>query len=331
MNGLFDILPGISLPVPEVARQIAAMWRKEDGDKERELSNAHALQMNLILHFGLETSEEEAARVFEVAIQFSQRHPCRIIVLCPEEPTGEEIALDAKLYSQCFLGNDLSDRCCCEALVLGYGTNEAMFLEDQLSVWLASDLPIYYWLHRIPADRIEQHYRHILGKARRVVFDSAVDRDTYDNLAGFRPEALSDLANARTARLRQSLGQFLAATPPRVLAANLREVTVSSQPRSKAEAQRLLTWQETKLQRCAIDSGTDLTAAMFRLIDLPENSVNLLESNWRYEGEKRLSWELPEGSDVTWVDAVLDNRFAQRPMRADPFQPAKALAEALFF
>jgi len=70
---------------------------------------------------------------------------------------------------------------------------------------------------------------------------------------------------------------------------------------------------------------------MFRLIDLPENSVNLLESNWRYEGEKRLSWELPEGSDVTWVDAVLDNRFAQRPMRADPFQPAKALAEALFF
>ena len=330
MNRTFDTLPGISLPVPEVAHQIAAMWRENEGGVEQPLSNAHALQMNLIIHFGLETSAEEGQRIFEVAIQFSQKYPCRIIILCPEEPTGEEIALDAKLYSQGFLGGD-RDQCCCEALILGYGTNEGAFLEDQLSVWVASDLPIYHWLHRASADDIEQHYHNILGKSRRVVFDSAVDGDSYGNLTRSRPEILSDLANARIARLRQSLGQFLAAVPPRSLAENLREVTVSAQSQSKAEAQRFLIWQEANLKRCAIASEADLTATAFQLKDLAENTVSFLESNWTYEDDKQLSWKLTEGSNVAWVEAMFGERIMRHPVRADHLQPAKALAEALFF
>lgn len=331
MNRLFDILPGISMPVPEVTRQIAAMWREEDGTGDLPPSNAHALQLNLIVHFGLGTSEKEGQSIFDVSIGFSQRYPCRIIVLCPEEPTGEEIALDAKLFSQCFLGEDLGDRCCCEVLILGYGTNEVSFLENQLSVWLTSDLPVYHWLHRASIEGIGQGYQHFLGKARRVVFDSAIDGSVYDEFGGSHPEILSDLANARTARLRQSLGQFLAATPPRILAENLREVTVSAQPRSKAEAQCLLAWQQAKLQRCALDSETDLSTATFRLIDLGEETSNVLESNWIYESDKSLSWKLREGSDVTWVEAAFNGHSVRYPLRADPFRPAKALAEALFF
>ena len=180
MNKLFNKIPGVTMPVPEVRKQLAAMWREEEGPREKSLSNAHALQMNSVIHFGLETSEEEAGHIFEVAIEFSQRYPCRIIVLCPEKPTGEEIGLDAKLFSQCYLGKGLNDRCCCEALVLGYGTNEAIFLEHQLSVWLASDLPVYHWLHRVPADGIVRHYLDDLFKARRIVFDSAIDDNNYN-------------------------------------------------------------------------------------------------------------------------------------------------------
>ncbi|MFP6900817.1 MAG: glucose-6-phosphate dehydrogenase assembly protein OpcA [Opitutales bacterium] len=331
MNDLFNKIPGIQMPVPEVRRQLAAMWREEDGHGENSPSNAHALQMNLVIHFGLKTSVEEAEGVFGVAIEFSQRYPCRIIVLCPEEPTGEEIGLEAKLFSQCYLGGGGNERCCCEALILGYGTNEAIFLEHQLSVWLASDLPVYHWLHRVPVDRVVKYYLDDLLKSRRIVFDSAIDGDDYYEINWSRSEMLSDLANARTARLRQSLGQFLSAIPPSTLVDNLREVSVSTTPSSKAEAQRLLEWQQTKLQGCSQRTDIKLTAAIFHLVDLPETSENSLESNWIYENGNSLSWKLPANGNLAQVHAIFENQTCARVVRADPFPPTKALSEALFF
>ncbi|SVD58804.1 uncharacterized protein METZ01_LOCUS411658, partial [marine metagenome] len=234
-------------------------------------------------------------------------------------------------YSQCFLSKDLRDRCCCEALILGYGTNEATYLEDQLSVWMASDLPIYHWLHRSSVDLLNANYQHFLDNATRVVLDSAIDNHGYEALSCAQPGILSDLATARTARLRQSLGQFLAATPPLYLIQNLTEVTVSSQPTFKAEAQRLLAWQEDKLCRCDVKSESDRKSIEFRLIDLPEGAANILESKWIYEGETQLSWKLPDGSEVAWVRTASNGQSREHPLRADPFKPAKALSEALFF
>ena len=329
MNPIFANLPGISMPVTEVARQIAAMWREED--QEHDLSNAHALQMNLIIHFGLDTSPKEGQKIFEVAIQFSQRYPCRIIVLCPENPTGEEIALDAKLYSQCFLSKDLRDQCCCEALILGYGTNEATFLEDQLSVWLASDLPVYHWLHRASVELLDTYCKSFLMKAKKVVLDSAVDSHGYEALTYLEAGILSDLANARTARLRQSLGQFLSATTPRKLIENLNEVTVSSQPKAKAEAQRLLAWQEDRLRKCSQRAEVVLGKTVFQLIDLPEGDVNVIESNWTYGETRRLSWKLPKGNDLAWVEIITNGQTREYPLRGDPYKPEKALSEACFF
>lgn len=331
MNPLFDTLPGIEMPVPEVTRQIAAMWREEDQESEHGSSNAHALQMNLIIHLGIETGVEEGRGIFDVAIEFSQRYPCRIIVLCPEEPTGEEIALDAKLYSQCFLSKDLRERCCCEALMLGYGIDEALFLEDQISVWMASDLPVYHWLHRASVDLLNANYQHFIDKATRVVLDSAIDNHGYEAITCVRSGILSDLAKARTARLRQSLGQFLAATPPRYLIQNLSEVTISSKPIFKAEAQRLLAWQQDRLQHCAEKEEMDRESIEFRLVELPAEAATALESKWGYEDDKRLSWKLPEGSEVAWAKTASNGQSREHPLRADPFKPAKALSEALFF
>jgi len=331
MKRLFDVLPGISMPVPEVTRQIAAMWREEDGSKELPPSNAHALQMNLIVHFGLETSEKEAKSIFDLSINFSQRYPCRIIVLCPEESTEDEIALEAKLFSQCFLRGELGDRCCCESLILGYGSNEVTFLDNQLSVWLASDLPVYHWVHRASIEHFDEGLQHFLGKARRVVFDSAVADDTPKRLSWLEPGILSDLAYARTARLRQSLGQFLAGRSPRVLAEDLQTVTVRFHPGSSAEARCLLKWQKANLTQCSLDAEMDFSAVEFQLEDMGETAVNSIESHWTYKGEKNLVWELRAGSGVAWVEATFNGHPTKHPVRADPFQPAKALAEAMFF
>tara|TARA_Y100001968_G_C19425622_1_gene754178 strand:- start:1245 stop:2234 length:990 start_codon:yes stop_codon:yes gene_type:complete len=329
MNPLFAKLPGISMPVPDVARQISAMWREED--QEHDLSNAHALQMNLIIHFGVDTSPKEGQQVFEVAIQFSQKYPCRIIVLCPENPTGEEIALDAKLYSQCFLSKDLRDQCCCEALILGYGTNEAPFLEDQISVWLASDLPIYHWLHGASVQILNMHCEGFLAKAKRVVWDSAIDSHGYEALTCLNGVVLSDLANARTARLRQSLGQFLAASSPRQLIAGLGKVTVSTQPKARAEAQRLLAWQKEKLSKCIHQIEAIDDEIIFQLIDLPDGEVNAIESKWTYGDGRTLSWSLPKESAVAWIKASSNEQIRKYPLRADPYIPEKALSEACFF
>ncbi|MFP6854686.1 MAG: glucose-6-phosphate dehydrogenase assembly protein OpcA [Opitutales bacterium] len=331
MNILFDALPGTAMPVPEVTRQIAAMWREEDAIGDKNLFNAHALQMNLIVHLGLDTKAEEGRNIFDQAIEFSQRYPCRIIVLCPEKPTDAEIALDAKLFSQCFLGGESGDQCCCEALVLGYGTNEVSFLENQLSVWLASDLPVYHWLHRASIDFFENGSQHLFGKARRIIFDSSIDGDAYREIVYSHSEKFSDLANARTARLRQSLGQFLASISPQTLAAKLREAIVFAQPQSNAEGLSILGWQKHNLEQCALASQEDHSASIFRLSNLAEEDPDVLQSKWSYEGENYLSWKLRKGSCIGWVDAHFDGHTSKHPVRADPFHPTKALAEALFF
>ena len=329
MNRLFDTLPGVAMPVPQVTRQIANMWRETEKDGEQ--SNAHALQMNLVIHFGLETSMEEGKRIFEVAIEFSQRHPSRVILLCPEESSGEEIALDSKLYSQCFLGEKGHGKCCCEALVLGYNTNEAIFLNDQLSVWLASDLPVYHWIHRPAADFEGEHSRKLFANARRVVFDSEVDGSLEDVGASIQNSILSDLAQARIVRFKQSLGQFLSAIPVTTLVSNLVEVKMFTKKRKKAEALLLLSWQERRLRHCSELTNTKLNKAAFHLEDLPDQSENVMAAEWIYEGNKSLQWELRDGSETAWVETSFNNRPTRHPLRADPFQPAKALSEALFF
>ena len=318
------------MPVSEVRKQLAAMWREEESPREKSL-NAHALQMNLVIHFGLVTSEEEAESIFEVAIEFSQRYPCRIIVLCPEKPTDEEIGLDAKLFSQCYLGKGLNDRCCCEALVLGYGTNEAIFLEHQLSVWLASDLPVYHWLHRVPAEGIVRHYLDDLLKARRIVFDSAIDGNHYNSINWPRPEMLTDLADARTARLRQSLGQFLATFSPFALVENLCEVSVSTTSSRQAEAQRLLEWQQAKLRACSQRTGVELTDVVFRLAELPGTNKDCLASNWSYENGNNFSWKILSNDNHAQIHSRFGNQTCAHVVRGDPFPPTKALSEALFF
>ena len=70
------------MPVTEINKKLSEIWKTDIGEMEEE---SHASQMNVILHFGVKTTEEEALEYFEASIKFSQVYPARLIVLCPSE------------------------------------------------------------------------------------------------------------------------------------------------------------------------------------------------------------------------------------------------------
>src|SRR5690606_31892939 len=125
--------------VSAVTKTLREMWKVSHDSGQDAPSEFRASQMNLILHFGLSTTGEEARKAFDSAVSFAQRYPCRIIVLCPEEKKEGESILEGKLCSQCFIGDDQRQMCCCEALILSYPTKESGFLDNQVSIWLESE------------------------------------------------------------------------------------------------------------------------------------------------------------------------------------------------
>lgn len=249
---LLQSLPGIATPVSDVTKALAQMWQGDSAAGAAAPSEFRASQMNLVLHFGLSTSEAEGLATFEKAVAFSQRYPCRIIVLCPtdEKTANSGEPLQGKLYSQCFIGTGHGEMSCCEALMLGYRPSESRFLEDQVSIWLESDLPTYHWFHRVPGHRIESQYLGFAKTCRRVIYDSGIDGYELHTLLWPRPEILHDLAWARLLPLRQSLGQFLSAFEPRLLVENLSEIVTWYAPGRRGEAENLVCWQYGGLMGC---------------------------------------------------------------------------------
>src|SRR3954447_4233396 len=85
MPAIFEALPGIEVPVDAIAKSLAQMWTNTgaDGRPTLEADDAKATQVNFVLHLGLNTTPDDAARQFEIVRKFSQRYPSRIVVLCP--------------------------------------------------------------------------------------------------------------------------------------------------------------------------------------------------------------------------------------------------------
>src|SRR5690606_27011084 len=131
MAELIDALPGVELPVGEVTNHLASMWETGPSGSPSEF---RASQMNVVLHFGLEVTPEEARERFDSLIRFAQRYPSRIIVLCPSR-TRDDGTMASKLFSQCYIGDSHREMCCCEALLLSYKSENFGYLSNQVSVW----------------------------------------------------------------------------------------------------------------------------------------------------------------------------------------------------
>ncbi|MGB0744843.1 MAG: glucose-6-phosphate dehydrogenase assembly protein OpcA, partial [Opitutales bacterium] len=297
MKDLLDVLPGIDMPVSEVARRLDTMWQ---GDADGSPSEFRASQMNVVLHFGWEVSEEEALERFSALIEFSQRYPSRIIVLCPSKSIRDG-SMKAKLFSQCYIGDSHREMCCCEALILGYQPDDCGFLGNQVSVWLESDLPTYHWFNRVPAERIEAYGNDLLVGVRRSIYDSSIEPEDFAGIKWPVPDRVADLAAARLLPVRQAIGQFLSAYSIEQLCHGLQAVRIRHAATKSGEGYRLQQWIKECLGVCPKCEDCSALKADYHLDEC--NSPDcLLALELSYEGEHYSRWKLLDGENLARIE-----------------------------
>ena len=189
---------------------------------------------------------------FDAAVRFTQRYPARIVVLCPRAEGGADLAMRAKIYSECFIGRSQREMSCIEAVILTYPQENRQFLEDQVSIIIEADLPIYYWVHRMSQVHKIGSYQWLLRNSSRCLIDSAISTPDARTYPWPRPDGFRDLVHARLLPVRQSVGQFLSAYEPRTIVRGLREVRVAGGVGFDAEARVLLDWVWTRLKRAGL-------------------------------------------------------------------------------
>ena len=319
MLELIDSLPGIDLPVGAVSTELSKMW---DGHNEEALSEFRASQMNLVLHFGKKVDRDEARKRFEIAVRFAQRYPSRIIVLCPF--LAEEEPMRAKLFSQCFIGESHREMCCCEALLLGFTSEDNGFLFNQVSVWLESDLPTYHWFSGVRSERIENYRDNLLQRVNRMAYDSNTEPSNWAEIDWPNPKRVTDLAKARLLPVRQAIGQYLSGYPIGLLQKDLCAVEVKFTSGRKGEAQHLMEWlrnclglnQEFPVDQSLTQSNSGKTSLGFEL---------------SYKDNRHVLWLSQSYSNTTQFKHTLNGNEKSFPIRIKPLLPEQELAEAFFF
>jgi hypothetical protein len=328
MPSVFDALPGIEVNVASIKNSLVHMWDEtaKAGGAAPSPHDVKATQMNFVLHFGFATSVEDAQAQFATMLSFSTRYPSRVVVLCPLQEDNQQTEMRAKIYGECFLGKSKGDTRCVEFVMLSYPLAARKYLEDQVSICLSTDLPLYYWAHRFSASSRLADYQYLLRSSKRVIFDTGIvpaDAQTYQ---WPNPEAVRDLVHARLLPVRQSLGQFLSGFRPEQLSEGLERVIVRHSLSRAAEARVVLNWIRNRLQDCGAPAALAgaLEPAASRLVDG-------LQVRFDYQGDKRFGWE----GDLERRHAEFDADFGHGPITLTTalslLSPEAALAEAVFF
>ena len=327
MPAIFNALPGIEVPVGTISKSLSRMWSDTaaKGGPAPANDDAKATQVNFVLHLGLKTGDADAAAQFQTAVKFSRRYPSRVVVLCPlHDDTGVK-EIRAKVYGECFLGKSKGDTRCVEFVMLSYPVAAREFLENQVSICLSTDLPLYYWAHGFTDTVRLADYRYLLTRARRVLLDSATAPADALSYAWPRPESVRDLVYARLLPVRQSLGQFLSRYPMDVLCGGLKTVTVSHGANEAAEARVLLTWVKER-----IDLGGKNGASFSA--DAPAGfPAEVLTLNFKYEGEKTFTWKGSFKSGMASFVADFGSGRTELNTALSILPPEMALSEAMFF
>jgi len=346
MSSVFDALPGVEIPVGEISKKLAHMWSPPTPEGEVALpDDTTATQVNFVLHLGLPTTPDDAAAQFQAVLLFAKRYPSRIVVLCPQSEAEDKGGLEirAKIYGKCYFGKTKSDKRCVEVVTFHYSRASRGFLENQVSISLSTDLPLYYWAHRFSASSRLADYRFLLSRAERVLIDSATapeDALTYPwpNLS-----ALRDLVYARLLPVRQTVGQFLAGYAPEAIVGGLRKITVRHTPGLTAEARVICRWLEERIRACASASskrageGSSLGSSAkvdTKLSVLEPRDTPPLAIEFHYDSsDKFFRWT----GDFESGHAHFSARLAAEPTEArldasvSLLPPELALSEAMFF
>jgi hypothetical protein len=327
MPGIFEALPGIDVPVASISKGLAQMWEgtASAGKPSPRSELAKAIQVNFVLHLGLNTDSADAVRQFETAVNFSRRYPCRVVVLCPLSSDAGRSEIRAKVYGECTLGKTPDDMRCCEFVMLSYPRSARAFLEDQVSICLSTDLPLYYWAHRFSQAAKLADYRYLLTSAKRVLIDSATAPADAVGFPWPRPGNVRDLAFARLLPIRQAIGQFLSRYPARSIVEGLARVELAHGSGIGHDARALLGWVSDRLAACGAPAGTGMLVAS---ATLAPRSVAL---TFTYPQGKSFSWSADLSGGHSDFDADFGTGRTTMPASVALLTPENALSEAMFF
>jgi hypothetical protein len=327
MPTIFDALPGLDVPVGAISNSVARMWaetaaagRPAPGDDD-----AKATQVNFVLHLGFRTTPEDAVAQFQTVVRFSQRCPSRIVVLCPLDGAGGEMELRAKVYGECFLGKSKGDKRCVEFVMLSYPRAARTHLENQVSICLSTDLPLYYWAHRFSESSKLADYTYLLSRAKRVLIDSAISPPDALTYPWPNPASLRDLVYSRLLPVRRTMGQFLARYEPAVLAAGLRRVTISRGDGLAAEGHALRGWLCRRLADCGAD------AEKVAYIETAAAAGSLGVQFEYADPAKYFRWSGDLGTKHGCFEADLGPGKVSLSAAVSLLVPEAALSEAMFF
>lgn len=330
MASVFSVIPGIELPVSEVVSTMAKMWESEPIKGSVAPSEFRASQMNLILHLGYGTTPEEAKHLFKTLNEFAHSYPSRIIILSPTPSENPDTLLTGKLYSECYIGRNRRDMRCCEILTLGYDINAPKYLENQVSVWLESDLPTYYWTHRLPAERINSIYKNFIKLCKRKVYDSSIDGQGFSSQLD-DPEGFRDLSYARLLPVRQTIGKVLSGFQPSSLVDNLATANLSCSSKYSSEGGALSHWIFNCLKECASISGHTLPFDRVVVETAPEEEVSDFALHFDYEDQRNLRFESEISSGTAKLSGCMERGDFSYVLRSGILSPEATLAEAIFF
>lgn len=320
MTEVFKILPGLDVPVGRIAEGFTQLW---DESSAKEL---RAVQLNLVLHLGSNTTPTDAEVQFQTTLRFARRYPCRVVVLCPDFNQAAPPEMRAKIYGECFFGKSKSDTRCVEFVVLYYTMAVRQHLENQVSVCLSTDMPLYYWAHRFSSVPRMADYQYLLSRSKRVLFDGALVPPEAFDYPWPNQGAVRDLAYTRTLPLRQNLGQFLSRYTPALIIEGLKNVTLRHHASVAAEAKSLLGWIKKGLVR----SGADLAA--MQLATEPTLAAGSFELKFSYGmPQKAFQWraDLPK-NEACFVGDLGTGRTTLT-VGAQLLSPEASLSEAMFF
>ena len=328
MSDLIDILPGVELPVGEVTDRLAHMW---ESDAPGSPTSFRASQMNVVLHFGWEVTPEEATERFESLLKFAQRYPSRIIVLCPSHKITDG-SMQAKLFSQCYIGDSNREMCCCEALLLGYEPDNCGFLSNQVSVWLEPDLPSYHWFCGVPGARIEQYFGNLLVGVRRSIYDSSYEKTDLSDLNWPDSDRVGDLAMARLLPVRQAIGQYLSGYAIETLCKHLESVTVRHCETMFGEGLRLMEWIRGCLGDCTKCEDCTALNVDYRVETCAScESQCSLSLEFSYSDGRYFKWRKFAEGVMGEMEASLGKSEERVSTRIKTLGADQMIAEALFF
>lgn len=327
MPSIFNALPGIEVPVSGISKSLAEMWASTaaGGGAAPAADDAKATQVNFVLHLGLQTKTDDALVQFRTTLAFAKRYPSRVVVLCPLSDDAGATEIKAKIYGECDLGKSKSDKRCVEFVILSYPRAARPHLENQVSICLSTDLPLYYWAHRFTTSVKLADYRYLLTQAKRILIDSAIAPADAMTFPWPRPENVRDLVYARLLPVRQSLGQFLSRYPMDVLCSGMNKVTVAHGSAELAEGRVLLGWLKDRIGKCGenraeflLDSSTNLAPTGFAV-------------TFAYSGKKYFRWRGNVADGHAQFEADFGTGETVLPASVSLLPPENALSEAMFF